>query len=104
MTPTRTKPPRTVSLTRTTHGKLVLWITQAGKTRAYILTPVASDWGQAFTLGKADNGDGSMDTYCVLIDNHHHHSCDCAGFTFRNKCRHVDALLALIRAGKLPTK
>ena len=103
MTPTtRTKPPRTVSLTRTTHGKLVLWITDKGKTRAYILTPVASAWGQAFTLGKADNGDGHMETYCVLLDDkRHHHTCDCAGHTFRNHCRHVEAILALRKAGKL---
>ena len=52
MTPTRTKPARTVSLSRTTTGKLVLWITQAGKTRGYILTPIASDYGQAYTLAR----------------------------------------------------
>jgi hypothetical protein len=103
-TPRTRKPAlRHATLGTTTSGKQVLWLTQGTDTRAYILTPIASAWGTAYTLGKADNGDGQMDTYCVLLDfERHYHTCDCAGHTFRNHCKHTEALLALTAAGKLP--
>ena len=102
LTATKTrKPNRTVTLGTTTSGKRILWITQDGKTRAYVLTKLLSKYGTTFTLGKADNGDGHMETYTVYFDSCGHASCDCAGHSFRKHCRHVDALLALIAAGKL---
>lgn len=97
------QPARTATLTTLSNGKLCLWITAGKDTRAYVLQSIPTSWGVAWQLGKADNGDGSMENYCVLIDlEHHRHSCDCAGFCFRSKCKHVEALEALIAAGKLP--
>jgi hypothetical protein len=101
MTTTTRKPvARHAHLSPMTNGKQLLGITKDGETFFYVLTPLTSAWGKAYQLGKA-SVDGSMESYNLLLDDHHHHSCDCAGFTFRNKCKHVDSLVALTKAGKL---
>jgi hypothetical protein len=85
-----------------TNGKLLLWLTEDGKTRGYVLTPLASEiGGTAYRLGKADNGDGHSEEYDVLLHGRET-SCTCPGNTYRSKCKHVDALEALIATGKLP--
>jgi hypothetical protein len=96
----RVKPERRATLGTMTNGKMVLWITQDGETRGYLLTPLASDFGTAYQLLKADNGDSQTEKYDVLL-NGREISCTCPGHTYRHKCKHVDALLALVRAGKL---
>ncbi len=95
------KPERSATLGTMTNGKLLLWLTQDGETRGYILTPLPSDFGTAYRLGKADNGDGHSEEYDVLLHGRET-SCTCPGHTYRANCKHVDALNALIAAGKLP--
>lgn len=94
------KPQRSATLGTTTSGKTILWLTENGKARAYVLTPLPSDFGTAYRLGKADNGDGHMEEYDVLL-NGRETSCTCPGRTYRHTCKHVEALLALTAAGKL---
>lgn len=97
----RPKTQRSASLTVMTHGKLCLWIAEDGEiVNSYVLTPLASDFGTAYRLGKATI-DGCSDDYDVLLHGRET-SCTCPGHTYRSKCKHVDSLLALISAGKLP--
>jgi hypothetical protein len=84
-----------------THGKLLLWITKDDETYGYVLTPLTSEiGGVGYRLGKA-SADGCTEEYDVLLHGRET-SCTCPGHTYRSKCKHVDALLALISAGKLP--
>jgi hypothetical protein len=82
-------------------GGGVLAIDDRKRTRAYRVAEFAPDsgWsGRAFRLVKADGGD----TYDVFV--HHrggHHTCSCAGATYRPqaRCCHVEALLAVLLNG-----
>lgn len=97
----RSKPERSATLGTTTSGKTILWLSQDGVLRAYVLTPLTSDFGTAYRLAKADNGDGHSEEYDVLLHGRET-SCTCPGHTYCGKCKHVSALEALIAAGKLP--
>ena len=95
------KPERSATLGTTTSGKTILWLSQDGVLRAYVLTPLPSEiGGAAYRLGKADNGDGHAEEYDVLLHGRET-SCTCPGHTYRGKCKHVEALEALTAAGKL---
>jgi hypothetical protein len=74
--------------------------TKTRKPARYVLTALPSDFGTAFRLGKADNGDGDMSEYDVLLHGRET-SCTCPGHTYRNRCKHTEALEALMAAGKL---
>jgi hypothetical protein len=64
----------------------------------YLLTPLASDFGTAFRLEKTGEPDG--ETYHVNLDGEKS-SCECKGHMRHGRCKHVDGLTALVRAGKL---
>ncbi len=95
-----TKPVRTATLGTLSDGKLLLCLTQDGVLRAYLLTSLASDFGTAFHLHKADAGDGHAEEYDVLLHGRES-SCTCPGHEYRHHCKHVEAIEALIRSGKL---
>jgi len=100
---TQTRKPITRTATIQTIGTVrVLWITRDKLTLAYRLETIASDLGGiAFQLEKAHQvGNDMPEVYHVLL-NGHNTSCTCAGHSFRGKCKHTDALEALIRAGKI---
>jgi uncharacterized Zn finger protein len=79
-------------------------ITQDGKAAHYWIAPQASAWGLAWTVERAGEEveDGAERTYDVLLENEQDSSCTCPGHTYHGHCRHVEALRALLRAGKLP--
>ena len=96
------KPQRSATLGTMTNGKTVLWLSEDGQVKnGYILTPMPSAFGTAYRLGKADVGGCNVE-YDVLL-NGRETSCTCPGHAYRGKCKHVEALEALIAAGKLPT-
>jgi hypothetical protein len=84
------------------NGKPVLSITQDGVVRAYLVRPIPHAFGRAaFTLAKADNGDGHAEEYNVLL-NGDRSTCDCADATYRSRaCKHILACQAALDAGKL---
>jgi hypothetical protein len=96
-----TKQPRTATLGTLNNGKLILCITQGKDVRSYLLTPIPSDFGTAYHLLKADNGDGQREEYDVLLCGRDS-SCTCKGNTYHGHCKHVESLTALTVAGKLP--
>jgi hypothetical protein len=98
----RTRKPtdRHATLSRMTHGKTLLWITQDGKVYGYILTEIPTEiGGVAFNLGKATE-DGCSESYDVLIHGRET-SCTCPGHTFHHHCKHASAIEALLNARKL---
>src|SRR5262249_9805945 len=95
-------PPRSASLATLSNGRTVLWLHQGEESRAYALVTLKSDFGDAFRLTKADDGDGHAEEYDVLLDmEHKFHTCECRGFLRWQHCKHVDSLLALVQSGRL---
>ena len=70
---------------------------RVGKEEAnYFLTPIPSDFGNAYRVEKI----GGTEVYDVnLADGHG--TCECKGFLRWNHCKHVDGLKALKTRGKL---
>jgi len=101
-TATRTRKPRTKPA-RTLHlypgAPALLEMTIGADTFAYWLAPLPADFGAAFEVRKllADGGD----VYHVHLDDQGHHSCDCAGGSYCGHCKHLSAVLALVKCGKL---
>jgi len=101
-TATRTRKPR-VKPARRVHlydgSPALLEMTIGAETFSYWLKPLAADFGTSFEVRKllADGGD----VYHVHIDEQGHHSCTCKGGTYCGHCKHLEAVLALRKAGKL---
>ena len=75
-----------------------------GEAAHYWISPLASAWGLAWTVERAGEEikDGVEPAYSVLIENEQDSSCTCKGHTYGGYCRHVDAIRALLTAGRLP--
>ena len=81
----------------------VVRITEEGKPDdLYHLAEIASDFGRGFTLEKMTDGNPLTcePAYSVNIDGEAS-TCECKGFLRWHHCRHVEALTALLEAGKL---
>jgi hypothetical protein len=106
-TPTRTpksrKPePRTAHLT-TIGNVRVLWLTVGKLTTAYRLEVIPSDFGTAYRLSKADNGQGEPEVYNVCLQDAGRSTCECKGhLRWRTECKHIAALWQLSKRGLLP--
>src|SRR5215831_6583355 len=98
-TPVRKSQPRSLRLC-TIGTADVLWLTVGKLTTAYKLTRLPSDFGTAFCLEKAQQGDGPEDHYDVLLDVACT-SCECLGNLRWNRCKHVESLQALVKQGKI---
>jgi hypothetical protein len=64
------------------------------------MVPLASDYGRAIRLEKADKGDGQSQTYDVLLDGDRS-TCECMGHMKHGRCKHVSGLAAVIASGQL---
>jgi hypothetical protein len=85
-------------------NSLVLGITQGKETTFYRLERLASDFGAAWRLSKADNGDGPREVYDVCLLDGGRSTCECAGMLrwgHRHPCRHIASLARLQKLGKL---
>ena len=83
----------------------VVRITEEGKPDDhYHLAEIPSDFGRGFSLEKMTDGNPlTCETpYAVCIDGTRS-TCECKGFLRWRHCRHVEALTALLEAGKLAT-
>jgi hypothetical protein len=70
----------------------------------YSLRPFKAQFGRGFHLEKltTERTEGEDSTYDVLIDEEYGlHQCCCKGFQKWGHCKHVEALVALLNAGKL---
>jgi hypothetical protein len=68
-----------------------------GKAEWYWLAELDTPLGRGFRLTKWSDGAG----YDVLLALDGRHTCDCAGHSYRGRCKHVDGLAALVMAGRL---
>lgn len=81
----------------------VVRITEEGKPDDhYHVKGIPSDFGKGFTLEKMQEGNPLTcePAYSVNIDGEAS-TCECKGFLRWHHCRHVEALTALLEAGKL---
>lgn len=74
----------------------VIQIRDGNQTDKYFITSVVSEWGPTFRLEKI----GGSEVYEVIIDAGRG-SCECKGFGYRGKCRHISGIRALLSRGKI---
>ena len=114
-TPARPQPPLCLAarVSRVHGGKYLLGIESPGRKKGttlitpYLLEPVATPLGEAFTLHKlTSEGHYTNERYDVLLadgaNNEHFDRCDCRGHTAHGRCKHVLALRTLRAEGELP--
>ena len=95
---------RSLRISDPINGVRTLVITRDGDRVFYTLRELAVDFGRGFRLDKCAGGTGSdreADSYDVHLDDALGHSCTCKGWCYKAKCKHVDAVAALVRLGKL---
>jgi hypothetical protein len=86
-------------------GSKVLWLTIGGDVQSYALKPLASDFGTAFRLTKADRGDGHAEQYDVCLLQGGRSTCECLGHLHHGQktvCKHIAAMGVLQKRGLLP--
>ena len=95
----RVKPARTIRLAVPLNAEGqggVVRITVGKDSADYFLSTVPADFGTGFRLEKI----GGTETYHVNLSPDGH-SCECKGFGRWGRCKHVEGLAALKRAGRL---
>lgn len=65
-------------------------ISDKGVDDFYTISRLKTDFGRGFRVFKVDS---ESSKYNVLLDKNC--ECDCPGFTYYGKCRHVSGLIAL---------
>jgi hypothetical protein len=96
----RPKPVRTIRLVRSPDrdGVGVFCVTVGPRSCFYTLHEIPCEiGGRGFAVHRT--GLGTL--YHVRVGEPNDCSCECKGFLFRNSCRHVLGLMALIGKGKL---
>ena len=91
----RKKPARYCRVARSEDGTRTLTLRVGKQATDYDLLEVGADGGRGYELTKAD---GTV--YHVCVDGLAS-CCDCRGFDRWGRCKHVDSLAALVRAGRL---
>jgi hypothetical protein len=95
---------RSLRISDPINGVRTLVITRDGERTFYDLREIPADFGRGFRLDKCAGGTGSdreADSYDVHLDAQLGNSCTCKGWCYKAKCKHVDALAALGKLGKL---
>lgn len=91
----KTKPARRVKLL----GGIML-LTVGKSTTGYYVSRLASDFGTAYRVEKFADANGVREVYDVNL-NGRETSCTCKGGCYVGRCKHAEALTALVNAGKL---
>jgi hypothetical protein len=98
----RSKPSRRLSFYPGVPALVEMTITTGRKaeTFSYWLEQIPADFGLGFEVKKLITDGGTV--YHVNLDlQHERHTCDCKGAEKWGHCKHQEAILALIKAGKL---
>src|SRR5262245_9454094 len=103
--PATRKPARKAPARRCNCRGNVLTITvgegEKARTDRYAVEPLPCDHGRAFRVLKLTDDRGDAVPYDVFLSRLAD-SCECLGFLRHRHCRHVEALRALLAAGRLP--
>lgn len=97
-----------MSQPRTTPARFARYLPEAGQLHLtvdgrpfdYWLAEVASPHGRGFRLSRFRSQGGEVHDCFLSADGGHH--CDCVDHRGHDRCRHAEALAAVIAAGKLP--
>lgn len=74
-------------------------ITVGKQVDAYLIRRISTDYGLAgFALSKLDSNMTETGTYYHVLLHGHESKCDCRGCEAHRQCKHLDAVLALMRA------
>src|SRR5262249_30589888 len=97
----RVKPARTVRVSlppSPDNGQFIITVSEGDDFDDYIVTPIASDYGTAFTVQKlfCPHGNSYHVNLCGKAS-----SCECTGHLRWGPRRHVEALPVRQRAGKI---
>src|SRR5690348_2551878 len=102
----RVKPERRVQIGAPANGVYAIALTigrgEKAKHFGYYIRRIPADFGLAFHFEKfqTEKVEGEPSEYDVLIDMQRgSHSCTCKGNTYCGHCKHVEAVLALIKCG-----
>ena len=101
----RKKAARTLKLLETPapmfDGYGALRITEGKKADLYLFRAIEADFGEGYEVEKLTPELDTAEVYHVSLARQES-SCTCKGNTYCGHCRHVEALTALDKAGKLP--
>jgi hypothetical protein len=99
------KPARRVTLIGADSNPMVVEMTIGKDTFAYFVKKIHADYGMGFEFRKVEVdglSENSEDTYHVHYDPaRRSSSCDCLGGLHHGHCKHQEAIVTLIRAGKI---
>jgi hypothetical protein len=98
--PSRRKSSRSIRLVRppSVDGVGVFCVLDGPRSVHYTLREIRCDiGGRGFAVHRLGLGN----LYHVRVGSAEECSCECKGFLVHGHCRHVEGLLALVRAGKL---
>lgn len=82
----------------------LLTLTVSGKATSYTVENIGSDDAEhGFRLEKLDASGATVESYDVeLFTSNGYHGCTCKGFGRWGHCKHVESLVAIDQAGRLP--
>ena len=105
MIATRCRKPaeRLVNVSKPINGVRAMKIVQDGQACGYYLKPIPADFGVAFELEKFTGNTGTDETervYRLAVDGERS-ACSCKGHARWNHCRHVEAVCALLKNGRI---
>ncbi len=102
------KPARRVNISRPVNGVHAVHMTigtgEKAKHFGYYIASIPADFGLGFYVEKfaTEQVEGEEAIYHVNIDlTGGHHSCTCKGGTYCGHCKHQEAILALLKSGKI---
>jgi|GEM_PF-4189174 len=79
----------------------VLTLTGKRATCRYTVEEFAADFGRGFVLKKIDAGTDCEEGFYSCCIGTHAKLCECKGFVYKGRCKHVAALALLVNAGEL---
>ena len=101
----RQRPERKVALIQLPEAQCNVWtirLTVGSDVDVYDVSPAIAGNKYPVWLCRKRGSDVSEKPYMVDVCNEFGNSCTCLGHTHHGHCKHVDALVALTQAGKLP--
>jgi hypothetical protein len=105
-TATKTRKPQTrTASVQHLADSTILWLTVGHDTTAYKLTRLDADFGTAYRLLRADQGDGQgSEQYDVNLQDFGRSTCECKGhlrWGHKTVCKHIACLFQLQKQGRI---
>jgi hypothetical protein len=98
------RPARILSLGEAADGVRTLQLTVGGECAGgFYLREIPADFGRGFQLDKfaTDPGSDPTETRYHLHAENGEVACTCKGYVYKDRCKHSDAVRALLELGRL---